>query len=283
MAEREVRYEFGSNWKSFVESSLNETRVANAVDSLRRFLQMDSLEGRTFLDIGCGSGLFSLAACLIGAEKVTSFDYDPDSVGTTTAMRDRHGIPEARWSVERNSVLDEVFMHSLPLADVVYSWGVLHHTGDMWKAIDLAAGRVKPGGLFAIAIYNRVDRFPDRSTMWWSIKRFYTSSAAPVRALMEFAYAANHFLTRLISLRDPFKPFINKDGEGRRGMEFWHDMRDWLGGFPYEFATAGEIFEYVHQKHGYQLERLTTVEGNACHETVFRRPLAPSGASTSAS
>jgi len=269
MTEKEVRYDFGANWEDFVNTALNERRVANAVDSLRKYLQVQTLKGQTFLDIGCGSGLFSLAACLLGADLVVSFDYDPISVSTTISIRDRYGIPETRWNVSRNSVLDESFMSSLEPADIVYSWGVLHHTGSMWKAIDLAAGRVKPGGLFAIAIYNHVVRFPDRSTMWWKIKGFYTLSSTSVRRLMEFAYAARHFTTRVLSLRNPFKPFFDRDGEGRRGMDFWHDARDWLGGFPYEFATAGEVFQYVHEKHGYMLVKLRSAEGNACNEFVW--------------
>src|SRR5262249_10844239 len=76
----QLRYGFGANWNDFVATSLNEARIANAVQSLRDLLALDSLRGRTFLDIGCGSGLFSLAACRLEAERVISFDFDADSV-----------------------------------------------------------------------------------------------------------------------------------------------------------------------------------------------------------
>jgi 2-polyprenyl-6-hydroxyphenyl methylase/3-demethylubiquinone-9 3-methyltransferase len=272
MTVSETRYGFGANWASFVANAMNERRVANAVESMKRLLGTGTLEGRTFLDIGCGSGLFSLAACLLGADRVVSFDYDPDSVSTALSLRERHQVPEARWTVLRGSVLDERFLATLEPADVVYSWGVLHHTGAMWKAIDAATGRVRPGGRLAISIYNKVERFPDSSTMWWKIKRYYNHAPGVVRRLMEWAYVSRFVAVRLVSLRNPFAALSDESGEGRRGMDYWHDMRDWLGGFPYEFATAGEVFEYLHQHHGMVLEALRTCDGNVCNEFVFRRP-----------
>jgi len=267
----ETRFEFGANWTDFVRNALNDQRVASAVADTRRLLRCESLEGRTFLDIGCGSGLFSLAAHLLGAEKVSGFDYDPASVGASETLRERFQIPRERWAIQRGSILDDVFLGGLPPADVVYSWGVLHHTGDMWKAITNAGRLVRPGGQFAISIYNRVTRFPDRSTMWWKIKHFYVRAPGAVRRSMELGYGLNHMATRLLSGRNPLRPLLEKGGEGRRGMDFWHDTRDWLGGFPYEFATAGEVFDFVHDRLGMELIHLNTVEGNACNEFLFHR------------
>ena len=272
MATPELRYGFGANWKDYAETSLNEARIANAVQSLRDLLALETLRGETFLDIGCGSGLFSLAACRLDAARVISFDFDNDSVRTSQWLRERERIPEARWSIQQGSVLDAAFMASLPQVAVLYSWGVLHHTGRMWDAIDAASGKVLPGGWFGISIYNRVDRFPDSSRMWWHIKRRYTRSSGAVRRIMEAAYIGNFAFNRLVTLRNPLTPILDREGEGRRGMEFMHDVRDWLGGFPYEFATSGEVFEHVHRRTGYQLERLITWEGNACNEFLFHRP-----------
>ena len=271
----EIRYGFGANWKDFVATSLNEARIASAVQSLRELLAIETLKGVTFLDIGCGSGLFSLAACQLGAARVISFDFDADSVNTSRALREREGIPEARWTIEQGSVLDSAFMAKLPACEILYSWGVLHHTGRMWDAIDAAVGKVAPGGRFAISIYNRVERKPDSSAMWWKIKRFYNRSPRVVRGLMETGYMANHAATRLITLRNPFRAHTETSGAGRRGMDFRHDVRDWLGGFPYEYATAGELFEYVHAKHGLELKRLRTGDGNICNEFLFQLPAAP--------
>lgn len=272
MAAQELRYGFGANWKDYVEGSLNEQRIANAVRSMQDLLALDNLQGRTLLDIGCGSGLFSLAACRLRADRVVSFDFDADSVRTSQWLRDRERIPEDRWAISQGSVLDPAFMARIPQVDIVYSWGVLHHTGRMWDAIDAAAAKVTPGGRFAISIYNRVERKPDSSAMWWKIKRAYNRSPAPVRSLMEAAYIANHAATRLLTLRNPFRVYGDQAGEGRRGMDFVHDVRDWLGGFPYEYATAGELFEYVRKKHGFVLERLRTGDGNICNEFLFVTP-----------
>ena len=272
MSAEELRYGFGANWSHYVEVSLNEERISHAVQSLRELLGLEDLKGRVFLDIGCGSGLFSLAACRLGAERVISFDFDPDSVRTSQWLREREQVSEARWSISQGSVLDPGFMATIPPVDVLYSWGVLHHTGRMWEAIDSAAAKVAPGGRFAISIYNRVERKPDSSAMWWKIKRAYNRSPGSVRALMETAYVANHAVTRLITLRNPFRVYADKAGAGRRGMDFMHDVRDWLGGFPYEYATAGELFEYVRKEHGFVLERLRTGDGNICNEFLFVRP-----------
>ena len=268
----DLRFEFGANWKHFAEVSLNEARIASAVQSLRDLLALDSLRGRTFLDIGCGSGLFSLAACRLEADRVIGFDFDADSVRTSQWLREREKVPEHRWCIAQGSVLDEGFMAKLPQVAILYSWGVLHHTGRMWDAIDAAAAKVAPGGRFAISIYNKVERKPDSSAMWWRIKRFYNRSPGFVRGLMETAYLTNHAVTRLVTLRNPFRAYTEQAGDGRRGMDFRHDVRDWLGGFPYEYATAGELFEYVRRKHGFQLERLRSGEGNACNEFLFVRP-----------
>jgi 2-polyprenyl-6-hydroxyphenyl methylase/3-demethylubiquinone-9 3-methyltransferase len=275
--EEETRYGFGANWRSFVATALNDARVANAVESVQRFLSLDTLRGRTFLDIGCGSGLFSLAAHLLEAERVVSFDYDPDSVAACRTLRERQGADESRWRVIQGSVLDPVFMASVEPADVVYSWGVLHHTGHMWKAVEAAGGRVAPSGLFAISIYNKVGRIPDRSSMWWKIKRFYNRAPSPVQRLMELGYASNHVATRLVTLRNPFTSMADATGEGRRGMEFWHDARDWLGGFPYEYASPGEVFRFVRDTLGFELLDLETREGNACNDFLFRRAAGSGG------
>ena len=108
-------------------------------------LGTSDLAGRTFLDIGCGSGLFSLAALQLGA-KVHSFDYDPDAVATTRQLRDRYA-PDSDWRVEQGSVLDSSLISRLGQFDIVYSWGVLHHTGALWEALDAACRLVAPGGL----------------------------------------------------------------------------------------------------------------------------------------
>lgn len=268
-----IRFGFGKNWESFVDSHFSQERVELAMQSMRDLLGVDDLAGRTFLDIGSGSGLFSLAAVGLGADRVVSFDFDADSVRTTDRLRSLANVEPARWQVLRGSVLDPDFMASLAPADIVYSWGVLHHTGDLWSAIDAAAAKVKPGGLLALSIYNKVDRRFAGSNLWLAIKRTYVHSPLPVKWLIEGAYVANFIVRHLITFRNPFRIIAAYRNERSRGMSFWHDVRDWVGGYPYEVATAGEMFCYLHQKQGLQLENMTTTHSVGCNEFVFSRPM----------
>jgi 2-polyprenyl-6-hydroxyphenyl methylase/3-demethylubiquinone-9 3-methyltransferase len=266
-----MRYGFGANWQSYIDTALSPARIERAAASMRQMLGVADLSGRSFLDIGCGSGIFSLAACRLGAERVEGFDYDADSVRASLAVRERSGIPAGRWRVQQGSVLDRAFMAGLAQADIVYSWGVLHHTGSMWEAIRAAALRTRPGGLFALSIYNEVRGPLMSSARWHRIKQAYNRSPAPARRLMEGAYAAAFMLKDAAALRNPLATIRRYNSDDERGMDFWHDVHDWLGGFPYEYASAGAIFAFLHQELGLQLTHLNTSYGAGCNEFTFRR------------
>src|SRR5215203_350579 len=150
--QRGERFEFGKNWASFLEV-LDGDRIDRAIDSLRQMLEVDDLQQKSFLDIGSGSGLFSLAAKRLGA-RVFSFDYDPESVACTRELRRRYYPDDENWTVEQGSALDENYVRSLGVFDVVYSWGVLHHTGDMWLGLHNASLAVGNNGFLFVAIYN---------------------------------------------------------------------------------------------------------------------------------
>ena len=271
----EIRFAFGANWQRFVESSLTDDSIRSATESLRRMLKAVDLKGRTFLDVGCGSGLFSLAACLLGIDQVVAFDYDHDSVRASLTLREKSGVPAERWQIMEGSILDSQFLTACKPADVVYSWGVLHHTGAMWQAMDNAVDKVRPGGLLTIAVYNKVEKRVGGSSMWWHIKRAYNCSPVPIRRLLEGAYAGVLLVRRAAGLRNPFTLIRNYGKIVGRGMNFWRDVRDWLGGFPYEYATAAEVFTYLHEKHGLELIYLNTQNGYGCNEFTFRRPVCP--------
>jgi 2-polyprenyl-6-hydroxyphenyl methylase/3-demethylubiquinone-9 3-methyltransferase len=269
-----LRFGFGSNWQSYVEGALTQRRIESAIASLRTMLGVADLQGRSFLDIGCGSGLFSLAAVKLGAARVESFDYDGNSVHASEALRARAGISAEQWQIRQGSVLDEADMAQAEPADVVYSWGVLHHTGAMWPAIEAAASKVLPGGLFAIAIYNDVSSRLVGSARWHAIKRIYNRAPVVGKRAMEFGYASAFMLKDAASLQNPLTTFQRYNSQEGRGMDFWHDVRDWLGGYPYEYASAGEVFTFVHGRLGFQLEYLKTLDGLGCNEFTFRRPAA---------
>ncbi|PYS34120.1 MAG: class I SAM-dependent methyltransferase, partial [Acidobacteria bacterium] len=225
------RFEFGKNWSRFL-NVLDEQRIARAEESLKQMLEVDDLEGKSFLDIGSGSGLFSLAARRLGA-RVHSFDYDPHSVACTKELRRRYFNNDSAWRIEEGSALDAGYLKSLGASDVVYSWGVLHHTGDMWRALDNAQLAVKAGGKLFIAIYNDQG---SKSARWKWAKKTYND--LPPFLKTPFAIAAmapeetKAILRSLLSLRprDYLRSWTSYDQN--RGMSRWRDIIDWVGGYP---------------------------------------------------
>ncbi len=264
---RGERFEFGANWTRFLRG-LSEERIAEAERSLREMLERSDLTGLTFLDIGCGSGLFSLVARRLGAT-VRSFDYDPQSVACARQLRARFLPDDPDWMIEEGSILDAPFVRSLGKFDIVYSWGVLHHTGALWPALANACGTIAPSGQLWVALYNHQPFF----TPWWrAVKRGYLRVPSPLRpgyVLPFFAYVLlAGFFADLCRGTDPRARFR---GVGRRGMSLWRDLVDWVGGWPFETATPEELVDFV-RPHGLSLTRLRTVGGrHGCNEYLLTR------------
>lgn len=268
--EQGERFEFGKNWRRFLEL-LNEERILKAEQSLREMLEVESLEGKTFLDIGSGSGLFSLAARRLGA-KVHSFDFDTNSFECTKELRRRFFEADENWQVEQGSALDRKYLESLGKFDIVYSWGVLHHTGKMWEALENAETAVAADGLLFIAIYNDTG---SQAKRWRWIKQTYCRLPKVLRSsfaiLMILPDEGKRFASSLIKLK-PFE-YIRfwKNYTNSRGMNRWYDIIDWVGGYPYEVATPDEIFEF-YKTRGYALTKLKCGGvGLGCNEFVFRK------------
>jgi 2-polyprenyl-6-hydroxyphenyl methylase/3-demethylubiquinone-9 3-methyltransferase len=260
----EDRFAFGKNWSSFVDKNFDEERLAISQAHLLAFLGRDDLKGQTFLDIGCGSGIHSLAAWRAGAERVFSFDFDADSVSASRKLWRLAGEPD-NWQIERGSVLDERYLRSLGEFDVVYSWGVLHHTGAMWKAVELASVPMRSDGCFYIALYSK-DIYRDWER-WVEIKRAYHHSGRLRRLWMEWCYAWDTTIRRdLWRLRNPLRTI--RRFKRMRGMSYWVTIRDWVGGWPTEFAGDQETVDFC-ARLGLRLERMKTGEGNT--EFLFRR------------
>ena len=267
---RGERFEFGENWGRFL-AALNDERIREAENSLRRMLETESLAGRSFLDIGSGSGLFSLAARRLGA-RVHSLDFDPRSVACTMELRRRFFPGDDAWTVEEGSALDADYLRSLGLFDVVYSWGVLHHTGEMWKALENARLPVKPGGRLFIAIYNDTGT---QAARWKWIKKTYNRLPRPLRPAFAALVIAPEELKPALRALARLRPqeYVRRwtAYDKNRGMSRWRDIVDWVGGYPYEVATPDEIFDFYRAR-GFTLTRLKCGGvGLGCNEFVFVR------------
>jgi len=273
MKSNQTGFSFGANWQSFVNKALTPERINDAVDSLRSFFGVNDLEGRTFLDVGCGSGLFSFAARKLGA-KVHSFDLDPLSVACTMELKSRCFPEDEKWTIDQGNVLDVNYLSSLGQFDLVYAWGVLHHTVAMWRALENVIPLVAGGGKLYISIYNDQG---DASRRWAALKKFYNQSPKPVQACIVLGIGAlwliRSSLVRLIRFQNPL-PFKEWGREKRnRGMSVWNDLVDWVGGYPFEVAKPEEIFDFFSER-GFVLSRLKTRGGKSgCNEFLFLRSM----------
>lgn len=265
------RFEFGENWQRFL-SVFDEERMVEAERSLTEMLGSGSLEGRSFLDAGSGSGLFSLAAVRLGAARVHSLDFDPSSVACTKEVK-RRCMPEAaHWTVERASILDDERIATLGQWDVVYSWGVLHHTGDMRRAMENISHLVAPEGRLFVSIYNDQGL---KTRIWRRIKRTYNGLPEGLRVPYVVVVMAPRELLSLAAHTAALHPtdYVRTWTEYKRsrGMSRWHDLVDWVGGYPFEVAKPEEVFDFYRDR-GFVLLSLTTAgAGLGCNQYVFAR------------
>ena len=263
------RFRFGENWQHFLRH-LDEDRIEEARKSLVDMLGCSSLDGRRLLDIGSGSGLFSLAAVRLGAS-VHSFDYDPQSVECARVLRQRYCTDETRWTIEQGSVLDGRYLRSLGSFDVVYSWGVLHHTGAMWEALENALIPLKPGGRLYIAIYNDQGIL---SQFWKLVKRMYcTGKPGQILVIVTMipGFVFVGLLMDIAALRNPLARY--KNYRKARGMSVVHDWIDWLGGYPFEVARPDDVRDFFVDRR-LVITELRRKTGMGCNEFVFEMPLA---------
>lgn len=271
------RFRFGRNWRRFLRT-VDERSIREAERRLIEFLGVSSLSGQTFLDVGSGSGLHSLAARRLGAD-VMSFDYDPESVQATRDLRDKFGFEADKWRVEIGSVLDSEYLESLGKFDIVYSWGVLHHTGAMWEALQKVQIPVKDGGKLYIAIYNDKGEV----SRWWSQRKRQYCSLPFILKPIYFVWVytpvelkKSGLFGRSQKRRQRLPEYVRswRNYKENRGMSGFYDMIDWIGGYPYEFAKAEDLVSF-YEKSGLRLVRLARNDGTGNHELVFVKDSRP--------
>ncbi|HWN10328.1 MAG TPA: class I SAM-dependent methyltransferase [Pyrinomonadaceae bacterium] len=256
-----ITFSFGENWRSYVDT-VDEGSLKRASSAIEEWLTSDQISGRTVLDIGCGSGIHSLCFHRMGAKQLVSVDVDPKSVESTRLMWNRAGSP-ANWHVVHGSILDDDFTAALGKAEIVYSWGVLHHTGAMWNAIDKAASRVEKGGKFLIAIYVKGPKYPEHL----ELKQSYNRASRLGKKLMVWQSVAK-------IMRDRWHMGLNPlawNEKYDRGMDVYHDIVDWLGGLPYEVASSDEIVAFCTER-GFVLEKLHELPEGGNNTYLFSLP-----------
>jgi 2-polyprenyl-3-methyl-5-hydroxy-6-metoxy-1,4-benzoquinol methylase len=255
------RFNFGLNWLNF-QKSINKDSEQEAKTHLLKMLGVDDFEGKTFIDIGCGSGLMSKCAYELGAN-VVSIDYDPNSVAATLTLANMVNIKKTsrRWTVSEASILDFSFLEGLRKADYVYCWGVAHHTGDMRQALLNISKLTKISGRLYISVYNDQGLL---SRYWNFVKKLYCSSQLGLYLVVSIHFF-DQYLLRLIWRR-------LRNGRSRnRGMTIWNDFHDWLGGYPFEVATPKNIID-LYKKEGYECVAVNLVgKRHGCNEFVFEK------------
>lgn len=263
----EKRFGFGKNWQQFL-SSMNDTRIAQAEESLRQRYGLSSFKGKTFIDAGCGSGLFSLAAVRLGAERVFSFDYDPDSVAAAQHLKATCLPSAANWHIEKGDVLDAEYLSRLGRFDLVYSWGVLHHTGAMWRAFDNISLLAADDAMMCIAIYNDQGFI---SGCWKAIKWLYNTLPGGTKNIVLYPVFVRLWGPTILKDAVRFEPLRSwRQYIHQRGISPWRDVIDWVGGYPFEVAKPERLIEYFKSR-GFIAEKTILVKGHGNNEFVFRR------------
>lgn len=261
MQDERITFSFGQNWRSYVDT-VTATSIQGAMDAITEWLPPENIAGTSVLDIGCGSGIHSLCFQQLGAANVTSIDVDPKSIEASRVLWEKAGRP-ANWKIVQGSILDRDFVAGLGTHDIVYSWGVLHHTGAMWEAIANASTLVRRNGLFWIALYVKGPKYPEHL----ALKQKYNRASKLGKKIMVWKFIGNIKRERRRAGLNP----SSWNQQHERGMDVYHDVIDWLGGLPYEVASKEEIVEFCAQR-GFVLQNIKELPEGGNNTYLFSRP-----------
>jgi 2-polyprenyl-6-hydroxyphenyl methylase/3-demethylubiquinone-9 3-methyltransferase len=254
-------FAFGKNWQNYARYALTRARIEHARQAFQKLYASIDLHGKTFLDIGFGQGLALFFAREMGAD-VLGIDSDADNLvscqHTSVFFQDQQ-IPHIRVA----SILDPAFVQEQlqrGQCDIVHAWGVLHHTGDMWQALYHAIQLVKDGGYLMIAIYNAHWSSP----IWRLIKWSYNYAPDIVQQmLIVLFYPIIYCAKWIVTGTNPKRK--------ERGMDFFYDVVDWVGGYPYEYASIETIQQHMCQQNFTCIRVIPAQVPTGCNQFVFKK------------
>lgn len=249
-------FDFGKNWQKF-SNTVTDKDFEVAKQSLKGLFGKNGLQRKNFIDVGCGSGLFSIAAKQLGAKKTVGIDILPSSIQCSQDNATKYNVSDVDFHLK--SALDPS-INELGGFDIVYAWGSLHHTGNMWGAIENVSRLVKPGGLYILAIYNKNFSSP----FWKFIKWTHHYSPHIIKRFIEILYIAIIIPLKVLVFR---KKFFRK----KRGMKIYYDAVDWVGGYPFEYATKSEVVEFLNKREFKLIKYITTLGISGTNQFVFER------------
>lgn len=251
-------FNFGKNWLEFSHQFVDEEKIKEAEKSLANLLGEENIKDKTFLDIGCGSGIFAIAAKRLGAKEVVGIDISAESIESAKLNKSKF-LPCEKVMFYQKSILDKDYL-VIGKFDIVYSWGALHHTGKMYEAISNSLQLANKDSLFVIAIYNK----HCSSWAWKIVKYIYNIAPVFLKKMMIYFFGAIILIAKfLVTRKNPLTM--------RRGMNFYYNIVDWIGGYPYEYALAQEIVDFVEKK-GFKIQKIIQPKvPTACNEFVFKK------------
>lgn len=257
-------FKFGKNWKTFNLKS-NLSHLEHSQKSLEDLIGKDVIRDKTVLDIGCGSGIHALSFLRAGAKYIKCLDLDPDAVDTTVNRLEVEN--SNKWSAQIANILD-FKSNSHEFFDIVFSWGVLHHSGNLMLAINNSAGYCKDGGLLVLAIYRKTSL----CSFWKIEKKIYNIVPSYFQKMIDLIFACIFLFAKWAQGNTP-RAFV-KNYRLRRGMDFMTDIRDWLGGYPYESASPATIHNFLTVR-GFKLIKSNIRDkqfgflGSGCNEYIY--------------
>lgn len=189
----------------------------------------EGVKGKRVLDGGSGSGMVSVAFALMGAD-VTGVDITPKCVENGYKRAEHYGV-KCKFINESLVTLDLSNEHF----DIIYSWGVLHHTEDARQSFFSLARHLREGGEIIVAVYLKT-----KISWFWNFARIFYQNAPTVFKTI-FLNIGSVFL----NIVDLFRKIIfNKERYMMRGTNNKEILNDWFGVPHRTFHSYNEVFKW---------------------------------------